>query len=311
MLKYCEMNLDRASNFRKDNTWLETQKNNNSRWLVMFHDKNLFCNDKNEPIFLSFDELSSLNMDSLENAIFLGLEGEVSYFALDLTNSNEQILNNANQMGEFYDVRQFGPNIENQVASILILARALCHWHRTHKFCGRCGSVNTLVEAGHSRTCTNLDCSHQTFPRTDPAVIMLVEKTFPDGIERCLLGRQSSWPQGVYSTLAGFVDPGETLEKAVQREVLEEAGIEVKNVEYIASQPWPFPSSIMLGFISTAVSSTIEVNQDELEQAKWFTRAELKTFSNWGDEDEGLKLPRKDSISRFLIDYWIETSKQP
>ena len=183
MLKYCEMNLDRASNFRKDSIWLEAKKNNNSRWLVMFEDKNLFCNDKNEPIFLSLDEMLSLKIDSLEGAIFLGLDGEVSYFALDLTNSNEQILNNANQKGQFYDIRQFGPNIENPVASILILARALCHWHRTHKFCGRCGTVNKLVEAGHSRTCTNLDCLHQTFPRTDPAVIMLVEKIFPPFIE--------------------------------------------------------------------------------------------------------------------------------
>jgi len=311
MLKYCEMNLDRASNFRKDNTWLADKKKHNSQWLVMFEDKNLFCNDTNEPIFLSLEQLLSLNIDKglLSDAIFLGLDAEVSYFVLDLSGDNDQILNKATQLGEFYDIRQFGPSIENQLASILILARALCHWHRTHKFCGRCGTINKLVEAGHSRTCTNQSCLHQTFPRTDPAVIMLVEKTFPDGIERCLLGRQATWPQGVYSTLAGFVDPGETLEKAVQREVLEESGIEVENVKYIASQPWPFPSSIMLGFISTAVSSTIEVDQDELEQAKWFTREELKTFSNWGDEDDGLKLPRKDSISRFLIDYWIQNPK--
>jgi len=308
MLKYCEMNLDRASNFRKDISWLENKKQHNSQWLVMFEDKSLFCTQTNKPLFLSLEEILNLNIENklLSDAIFLGLEGELSYFVLDLTNHNEQTLNKVNQLGEFCDVRQFGPNIENQLASILILARALCHWHRTHKFCGYCGTINKLVEAGHSRICTNSDCLHQTFPRTDPAVIMLVQKTFPDGIERCLLGRQASWPEGVYSTLAGFVDPGETLEKSVQREVLEESGITVENVKYIASQPWPFPSSIMLGFISTAVSSTIEVDQDELEQASWFTREELKTFKNWGDESEGLKLPRKDSISRFLIDYWID-----
>ncbi|PAJ72569.1 NADH pyrophosphatase [Pseudoalteromonas sp. NBT06-2] len=309
MLKYCEMNLDRASNYRKDTAWLEDKKKYNSQWLVMFEDKNLFCTQKNEPVFLTLAALLNLKIDKqlLSEAIFIGLEGEVSYFVLDLTNLNEQVLNKANQLGEFYDIRQFGPSIENQLASILILGRALCYWHRTHKFCGRCGTVNKLVEAGHSRTCTNQNCLHQTFPRTDPAVIMLVQKTFSDGIERCLLGRQASWPKGVFSTLAGFVDPGETLEKAVQREVFEESGIEVENVKYIGSQPWPFPSSIMLGFISTAVSSTIEVDQDELEQANWFTRAQLKQFTNWGDESEGFKLPRKDSISRFLIDCWINS----
>lgn len=309
MLKYCEMNLDCASNYRKDTAWLEDKKKYNSQWLVMFEDKNLFCTQKNEPVFLTLAALLNLKIDKqlLSEAIFIGLEGEVSYFVLDLTNLNEQVLNKANQLGEFYDIRQFGPSIENQLASILILGRALCYWHRTHKFCGRCGTVNKLVEAGHSRTCTNQNCLHQTFPRTDPAVIMLVQKTFSDGIERCLLGRQASWPKGVFSTLAGFVNPGETLEKAVQREVFEESGIEVENVKYIGSQPWPFPSSIMLGFISTAVSSTIEVDQDELEQANWFTRAQLKQFTNWGDESEGFKLPRKDSISRFLIDCWINS----
>jgi NAD+ diphosphatase len=143
-----------------------------------------------------------------------------------------------------------------------------------------------------------------TFPRTDPAVIMLVTHTFADGVERCLLGRQAQWPEGVYSTLAGFVDPGETLERAVIREVKEEAGVEVDQVRYLASQPWPFPSSIMLGFIATAKSTDIFVEQDELEHAQWFSREELNGFAEWGDDVPGYKLTRKDSISRYLVEYW-------
>ena len=150
---------------------------------------------------------------------------------------------------------------------------------------------------------------HQTFPRTDPAVIMVVTKTFSDGTERCLLGRQATWPKGLYSSLAGFVDPGETLEQTVIREVKEEAGITVEKAEYIASQPWPFPSSIMLGFIATASSDEISTEQDELEDAKWFSREELAQFKDWHHQGEHLKLPRADSISRYLIEYWRTHSK--
>ena len=175
------------------------------------------------------------------------------------------------------------------------LARGLCYWHATHRYCGRCGSENTLVEAGHSRLCTNEQCKHQTFPRTDPAVIMVVTRTFADGIQRCLLGRKAIWAPGMYSSLAGFVDPGESLEQAVAREVMEEAGIVVGNVRYIASQPWPFPSSIMLGFIAEAVTEDIHVDKDELDDAQWFSREELKRFGNWHEEGEHFKLPRTDS----------------
>lgn len=307
MLKYSEMLLDRASNYRKDQTWLAEQKHQSSRWILVHSDRNYFSQSSSvidiNPKFLSFADVARFDLD---NALFLGLNDDnVPYFALDLTAYAEGELTPMLPPGEFLDLRQCAVALDNQIASILALARGLSFWHRSHRFCGRCGHENTSVQAGHARLCTNQDCNHQTFPRTDPAVIMIVRKVFADGVERCLLGRQASWPEGVFSSLAGFVDPGETLEAAVAREVQEEAGVMVDNVQYIASQPWPFPSSIMLGFIADAVTEDIHVDQDELDDANWFTREQLRSFDEWGDEGEGFKVPRTDSISRHLIDYWL------
>ena len=152
------------------------------------------------------------------------------------------------------------------------------------------------------RQCTNEDCRHPTFPRTDPAVIMLVEnRPGPGEPARCLLGNHSKWAHGNFSTLAGFVEPGETLEEAVAREVLEEVGVEVADVRYQASQPWPFPASLMLGFRARALTFNIDTNSDELEEARWFTRDQIARFP-----DKGLRLSRKDSISYNLIKDWLD-----
>lgn len=307
MLKYSEMLLDRASNYRKDPTWLAKQKHQGSRWILVHSDRNYFCtpdsDSSNSPKLLSFTDVAGFDLDS---ALFLGLNDDnVPYFALDLTGYDESELTAILPPGEFVDLRQCAVSLDNQIASVLALARGLSFWHRSHRFCGRCGHENKSVQAGHARLCSNQDCNHQTFPRTDPAVIMIVKKVFADGVERCLLGRQANWPEGVFSCLAGFVDPGETLEAAVAREVQEESGVLVNNVQYIASQPWPFPSSIMLGFIADAITEEIQVDQDELDDANWFTREELRNFGEWGDEGEGFKVPRTDSISRHLIDHWL------
>ncbi|WP_019616322.1 NAD(+) diphosphatase [Psychromonas ossibalaenae] len=304
MLKYSEMQLNRCSNQRKNPQWLESQKNTNSRWVLMHSDQNYFSQGDNRPLFLSLEAVEHLNLD---NAVFLGIDENNDnrpYFALDLTDTDQALTTVFLAQGEFIDLRKLAVVLDNQYASLLALARGICFWHRTHGFCARCGTASQLVEAGHSRLCSSQECGHHTFPRTDPAVIMIVRKTFADGIERCLLGRQASWPDGVFSTLAGFVDPGETLETAVAREVQEESGISVNNVQYITSQPWPFPSSIMLGFIADACSEKIQVDKDELDDARWFSRDDLNAFGEWGDEGAGFKLSRVDSISRYLIEYW-------
>jgi NAD+ diphosphatase len=324
MLKYTKMKLNRASNTRKDPLWLAAQKNQASMWLLTHSDNNLFCKLQEQPHILKHCQVAHLD---LSESIFLGLDeadNDTAYFALDVTNIDITDIDvtqrdataldttdlGANPLasildeGGFIDLRKAAVTLDNSVASLLALARALCFWHRSHGFCGRCGAQSQAIEAGHARQCPASLCGHLTYPRTDPAVIMLVQKRFADGVERCLLGRQAMWPTGVFSTLAGFVDPGESLEQAVIREVQEEVGIAVNNVSYIASQPWPFPASIMLGFIADASTETILVDKDEIDEARWFSRSELAQFGDWGDESTGYKLSRKDSISRYLIDYW-------
>ncbi|MGK7295557.1 MAG: NAD(+) diphosphatase, partial [Candidatus Wenzhouxiangella sp. M2_3B_020] len=152
------------------------------------------------------------------------------------------------------------------------------------------------------RRCSDPDCGRTAFPRTDPAIIVLVRHPTE---AKCLLGRASGWPAGVYSTLAGFVEPGESLEQTVRREVYEESGVEVGEVVYLASQPWPFPSSLMVGFHARARTTEIQRHDQELEDARWFTADELRSAGEW-DGDEPLCLPRRDSIARALIQAWLD-----
>lgn len=301
MLFYTQLPLNRHSQERKDANWLLQKQTTNSSWVLVRNSQTLFVRDQVELAFLTYEQVKHFN---LWDAIFLGSMENNGYFALDISHLADSELPELLNDFEFKDIRTHGVVLEQSLATIATLGRGLCHWHLTHRFCGRCGHKNKLVEAGHARLCSNEKCRHMTFPRTDPAVIMLVTHVFADGVERCLLGRQAAWPEGVYSTLAGFVDPGESLEQAVIREVEEEAGVQVEHAEYIASQSWPFPSSIMLGFFAKASSSSIYVDKNELDDAKWFSRDDLDTFAEWGDEAPGYKLTRKDSISRFLVEKW-------
>jgi NAD+ diphosphatase len=305
-VNYSHMTLDRCSAQRKCTTWTENEKKTNSIWLVMHKNKNLINFTTFELVYFDYPQF---NEQEQANAIFLGKNADKSVFVLNIENELQAESIVYQQNWKFIDLRNIGPQLNEEEASIGALARALCYWHSTQQFCGRCGAKCKTIESGHARQCIATQCQATYFPRTDPAVIMLVTHTFNDGIERCLLGRQQVWPQGVFSTLAGFVDPGETIEQAVIREVKEESNINIKAVKYIASQPWPFPSSLMLGFLAQASSTDISVAQDELEDAKWFSRAELNDFDEWGDDSQNYKLTRKDSISRFLIELWRDQGK--
>lgn len=196
---------------------------------------------------------------------------------------------------ELRELRALAPMLRADAASLLAYARALVLWRARHRYCGVCGAPNLRARAGHVMRCSREGCGAETFPRLDPAIIVLV--TDPGG-ERALLGRQASWPPGRYSTIAGFVEPGESLEDAVVREVAEETGVEVGDVAYVASQPWPFPSSLMLGFNAVARSSDIRLRDGELEDARWFTRAELAAGHP--------ALPPGGSISARLIAGWYD-----
>jgi NAD+ diphosphatase len=196
----------------------------------------------------------------------------------------------------FADLRQIGPRIERQEGALLALARAMMFWHSRHRYCGLCGSPTRSEEAGHVRRCTNALCSAMHFPRTDPAVIMLVTNG-----DRALMGRSKNFVPGMYSTLAGFVEPGESLEMAVAREVREETGIDIGPVHYHSSQPWPFPANIMLGFHAEALTTEITVDYGELEDARWYERNWLLSHV----DDDSFRLPRLDSIARRLIGDWL------
>jgi NAD+ diphosphatase len=195
---------------------------------------------------------------------------------------------------EFVDLRRAGALLDFEEAGLLAYARAMISWRNRHRFCGRCGAPNRALQAGHVMACTAGGCDSQVFPRLDPAVIVLVT----DG-ERALLGRQAAWPAGRYSTIAGFVEPGESLEDAVYREVLEETGVRVGALRYHSSQPWPFPSSLMLGFIAQAASHEVQLGDDELEDAQWFSRAEIAAGTP--------KLPPPQSVSYRLIEDWYDS----
>jgi NAD+ diphosphatase len=196
-------------------------------------------------------------------------------------------------------LREVGALLDDRDAGLLVHAVGLANWHATHPRCPRCGAPTEVVRGGSVRRCPQDGSEH--FPRTDPAMIVLVH----DGGDRCVLGRQAVWPAGRFSTLAGFVEPGESAEQAVVREVAEETGLAVREIRYVASQPWPFPASLMLGFSARCDGDAVPRPVDgELEQARWFTRDELREAGSWG-ASTSLQLPGEVSIARRLIDDWL------
>lgn len=222
---------------------------------------------------------------------FLGKDEQgVAYFALQKDALPGRIDQSARPAG----LREAGLLLSPRDAGLLVHAVALENWQRLHRFCSRCGERTVIAAAGHIRRCQA--CGAEHYPRTDPAVIMLVT----DGKDRALLGRQMHWPEGRFSTLAGFVEPGESIEQAVRREVAEEAGVVVGDVEYVASQPWPFPSSLMLGFMARATSSDIQVDGEEIHEARWFSRDELRAAFESGE----VLPPTGISIAARLIELW-------
>jgi NAD+ diphosphatase len=232
---------------------------------------------------------------------FLGLVDGLPYFAVSV---------DPDETDQWLSLREIGPRADDLEASLLVAAIGLEQWHLRHTHCPRCGTPTTETQAGWTRTCPNDGSEH--FPRTDPAVIMLVH----DGGDRALLGRGHQWGPGRFSTLAGFVEPGESLEAAVAREVYEEVGITVGDVRYVASQPWPFPASLMVGFTARVDGDpTVRLDPVEMAEAAWFTRDEIRRAAQWTDAgaegDDGAVLRAVSphlSISRYLLDVWLGTS---
>ena len=297
---YAGVPLDRADHLRGDAERLaELLGGPRVRVVPLWRSLHLVAGEA-DAVWLERTEIGEI-LDNGGEAIFLGLREETAYLALDLSHLDEPAVEPlGGAAAAFRDLRQVGPIMNREESAILAYARGLAHWHARHGFCGVCGSATISEKGGHQRRCSNADCNTVHFPRTDPAVIMLVH----DGADRCLLGRQPNWPPGMHSTLAGFVEPGESLEEAVAREIWEEVGLKipVADVAYHSSQPWPFPSSIMLGFSARAEDAPLRIAEDEIESAQWYSREDLLN----SPEDETFKLPRRDSIARRLIEDWLE-----
>ena len=281
--------VDRSGERRKDPEWLaRAAKSEECRFVPVWGDRCLAGGEPPHTILLPRNQAEPFFDD--EQLIFLGLYQDRPAFAFSIDRNRPAPFA---ELGEFHDLRRLGMILPPEEANLVAHARALVLWHASQLFCGVCGTAARPEAGGNARVCMNDDCGRIIFPRVDPAIIVLVS----DG-DRCLLGRQPSWPEGLYSTVAGFAEPGESLEDAVRREVYEETNVHVGEVRYHSSQPWPFPSSLMIGFFAQAISSEIRLNDAELEDAQWFTREDL------GREFPGL--PSSVSIARRLVDHWVQ-----
>lgn len=298
-LWYTGAPLDRVDHRRRDETWLaERLRHPETRLIPVWRSRSLVHIEAERALMPTVGEAADL-LEAGRYTSLLGIAEGIAHFAIDLSHHEDPFVHPLlEEHGEFEDLRKVGPTLEQAEGAILAHARGLMHWHLRHGFCGVCGAPTEPVNAGHQRRCTNPGCGAEHFPRTDPAVIMLVWKD-----DSCLLARNRSFPiPGMYSTLAGFVEPGESLEEAVAREVLEEVGVLVDpaNVSYWASQPWPFPSSLMLGFHARAETTDIVLDDEEMEDAKWLHRLQLEE-----PEQYGVRFPRRDSIAYRLIHAWM------
>ena len=271
--------LDRAPLERRRHDWLAARRSDPAARSLVLSERGLWIEDG--PLVLV-----PPNGDS----VFLGLSGERPLFAQEAADAEPG-------RGRPAGLREAATELPVEEAALAAYAGSLLAWHRRHRFCANCGHPTEHADGGHERHCERCDAHH--FPRTDPVVIVRVV----DG-ERLLLGRQARWPDGRFSVLAGFVEPGETLEEAVRREVREESSVEVGEVGYVASQPWPFPSSLMIGFHAVADGEGVPRPGDgELSEVRWFARAEVEAAAAGS---AGVRLPPPYSISRRLIDGWLE-----
>jgi NAD+ diphosphatase len=282
--------LDRAADRRRDEEWLD------KAWAAPDTQVALVAGDK---LLVTADRtalglvLPSEAPDGIR--VFLGIDRESGAGQTADGRAVFAVLTGTEPDESYAGLREMGAVLNDREAGIAVNVIGLANWHAVHTHCANCGEHTVVIDAGHVRQCPACGLSH--FPRSDPAIIVLVT----DDQDRALLGRNEAWPEGRYSTLAGFVEPGESLEAAVRREVLEETGVVVgPEIEYAGSQPWPLPSSLMLGFFAKASNFDIEVDADEIAEARWFTREDLRALVEAGT----MALPGNISISRRLIEGW-------
>ena len=287
--------LNRASARRPNKAWLDTiRKNETTLYIPVWQQQNLVIStDFPQAVFINAQQVEKFN-HNIDDEIFLGFHDNRAYFAIAVSMAEDFI--NYQENAGFEQIKKIASMLPEDESALLAFARAMVYWHYRHQYCGVCGNKTRSDWGGNVRICTSSDCNEFHYPRIDPAIIVLVSHG-----ERCLLGRKAEWPAGMFSTLAGFVEPGETLEDAVKREVFEESGIRVDHIQYQGSQPWPFPSSIMLGFNAVAQNENIKIDEDELERAHWFSREDIMQ----GFKDGSLRSPSHHSIAFRLIESWF------
>lgn len=293
--------LDRAGNLRRDPDWLAGRLNDpESRFLPIYDLKALIRIGYHAELAWCTAGVVRPFLEDGARHVVLGLGEGVCHFAIDVSGRTDPTAEPFAGLGKFIDARSIAPSLPAGHAGILAQARAMLGWHARHPFCAVCGSPSEVREGGYNRQCSNADCGASHFPRTDPVVIMLVLAG-----DECLLGRSRHFPAGSYSALAGFVEPGESMEEAVRREVEEEAGITVGAVRYIASQSWPFPSSLMIGCFSEAKGKSIVVDPHELEEARWFHRDQVAEMLTRNQRADAPRMPPPLSLAHQLALHWI------
>ncbi len=292
---FTAVRLDRLAEHRDDPEWVESALNSDSATLVpLWRNRNLIegSGPEQKAVYLSPVELEWHDLSPPPT--LLGTDGKRHYFVISIGDRQRERVLAARPSAQFLDLRLASIDMDAKHAGVLAYAKALHYWQYRNAFCGVCGSPNRLESAGHRLVCTSDECGRQSFPRIDPAIIVLVTEG-----DACLLGHNGNWPPRRFSTLAGFVEPGESLEDAVVREVYEEAGVRLRAIRYVSSQPWPFPASAMCGFYAEAASREHRAS-DEMTEVRWLTAGELEVAIR---SDE-VRLPPPVSIAFRLIADW-------
>ena len=299
MIPFAGNPLNRASEKRLETNWIESRLHDPSTLIFpMWRLEPFLLGPENSapPIQLGLLKPGLIDVLAAAGApcIFLGLDGERAVFALDISAAeNPAQKGPLAGLGFFRDARAAGQMVSIKEAAIIAQAKALIDWHQRHGFCPKCGAATRLMDAGYRRLCDK--CNSEHFPRVDPVVIMLAT----DG-DACLIGRGKLFPQGMFSALAGFIEPGETIEEAVRRELMEEASVKVGEVTYWATQPWPFPSSLMIGCFAKATSREVKVDQSELAEVRWIERKVARELIE-GKRVDGIMVPPPIAIAHHLI----------
>ncbi|MFC1777182.1 NAD(+) diphosphatase [Pseudomonadota bacterium] len=294
--QFTAVRLNREVELRDDSRWVkQTLKDPNTRFVPLWHSRSLLERtvDGTLAIYLSPADLSE--PDRIQPPTLLGNDGEREYFAVSVTNSQKDEILAKSPQARFADLRRASIDMAAKHAGILAYARALHYWQHRHAFCGVCGEPNLLRSAGHRMMCSNEECARESYPRIDPAIIVLV--THKDS---CLLGRNTKWPPKQFSTLAGFVEPGESLEDAVVREVYEEVQLQLQKIRYVSSQPWPFPASAMCGFYAEALDRN-SGSSEEVDETRWFT---VESLTHAVLNNEVLLSPPVSIAFRLLADWF-------